>query len=681
MENQTISCRARKIRQTLLVLGFAAAATLAIQNSATSVANAGAYAIPSAPTNITFHPGAAGMVVHWDEVTANPAVTNYIVSGGAGSCPVVVSANSHRVVTVPIVSGQKSFVPTVQAVNSLGISASGVALKKVSAADFAQLSVNPNYKAAQILEFSDFHGAIEATSSNIGAAGLTASFNADRAKNAATFTVSAGDNIGAAPPISAFFDELSTIDSLNAMGLDASTYGNHEHDKDLSALQKVMAASKFKWVVSNYSTLKPLVGGTNQATSFTVIDRGGVKVGVVGANTPETPEVTKPGNLTFSDGGANVTIKISDGIKEINKAIVDAKAAGADIVVAILHDGFTQNDGDQPSGPLIYLANNIKGAAVVFGGHTHLQYSNLEKGSTYKSAAPIIGQVVNAGTTYNRVQVCFNASTKVVLGSTVQLVAKTEAAALTPDASVAAIVAGYKAQLSSKVDGKIGQVSATFPNNIWNGSTFKIQRSGETALGDYIADAMKKAYKTDFAITNGGGIRDSLPASGYAAGDPKYVRPKIYTSVDSSISGPYDITYGDALAVLPFGNYAVTTTLTGSDIWKALNNGTSGYPTEGRFPQISGLKFTFDPTKTFGSQVTTVTKSDGTSIKADDSKYTIVTNDYMLYGGDGYTMFNPKLGTIRDLLVDVLANALKADAATGKPTLLPSLDGRITKLG
>jgi len=568
-----ISSITRPLKAVALGSAIATAASFAVTSENSFVASAATFAVPSAPTNVTFHPGAAGMVVRWDAVNATPAVTNYIVSGGPGSCPVVVSAKSHKVVTVPILVGQKSFIPTVQAVNSLGISASGISAKKVSANDFAQVSANPSYKAAQLLEFSDFHGAIEATSTNIGAAGLAASFAADRSKNAATFTLSAGDNIGAAPPISAFFDELSAIDSLNAMGLDASTFGNHEHDKDLTALQKVMSASKFKWVVSNYSTLTPLKGGDNQATAYTILERGGIKVGIVGANTPETSDVTKPGNLSFLNGSATETIKISDGVKEINKAIADAKSAGADIVVALLHDGFAQNDEDQPSGALIYLANNIKGAAVVFGGHTHLQYSNLEAGSTYKSAAPVIGQVVNAGTTYNRVQVCFNANSKVVIGSTVQVVNKSEASSVTPDASVAAIVAGYKSKLSSKVDGKIGRVSALFPNNVWNGSTFKIQRSGETSLGDYIADAMKSAFKTDFAITNGGGIRDSLPASGYAAADPTYVRPKVFNAPDTTIPGPYDLTYGDALAVLPFGNYAVTTQLTGADIWKALNNG------------------------------------------------------------------------------------------------------------
>jgi len=534
----------------------------------------------------------------------------------------------------------------------------------------------------QLLELSDFHGAIEATSSNIGAATLAASFTADRSANPATFTLAAGDNIGAAPPISAFFNEISTIKALNLMRLDASTFGNHEHDKDLNHVQSVIAASDFQWVVSNYSTLAPLKSGDKFVKPFTIINRGGVKVGIVGSNTVETPIVTKPGNLTFTDAsGTSQTIKIADAVAGLNQQIAAAKSAGADIVVALVHDGFVQNDGSTPTGPLTYIANNVKGAAVIFGGHTHLAYSNIIPNKSYKPAGTLIGQVVNAGTSYNRVQVCFDFGSKKIVGSTLEVVKKADVSKLTPDVATAALVADYKSKLGAQVDGKIGQVSALFPNNTWNGSTAKIQRMGETALGDYIADAMRIRYGTDFAITNGGGIRDSLPASGYAAGNPAYKRAKIFTAPDTANPGPYDITYGDALAVLPFGNFAVTTKITGKGLWAAVANGISGYPTEGRFPQISGFKFTFDLSKPLGNQVTAITKADGTTIAADDTVYSVTTNDYMLYGGDGYTMFTPSKGQIRDLLVDVLADTFKADNSAGKSTNVPALDGRITKVG
>ena len=79
-----------------------------------------------------------------------------------------------------------------------------------------------------------------------------------------------------------------------------------------------------------------------------------------------------------------------------------------------------------------------------------------------------------------------------------------------------------------------------------------------------------------------------------------------------------DVTLGDAMSSLPFPNNVATTSITGANLWKALENGVSGYPTQGRFPQISGFAFSFDPTRPEGSRVTSVTLPDGTPIPADD---------------------------------------------------------------
>jgi len=669
-------------------LAIGATSLLALGTAGVQQASALTNAAPAAPTGVTSHPGAGGIVVRWNPVIATPPVTSYVVSAGPGSCPIEIPASTANLVaTLPVLATQTSIQPYVQAVSNYGFSTKGLAPQIYTGSALSTIPATAGVKAVQLLELSDFHGAIEATSTQIGAATFKTAWDKDRAANPATFALSAGDNIGAAPPISAFFDEMSTIKSLNAMGLDASTFGNHEHDKDITALQKIIGASTFKWVVSNYSSLYPIKGGDNQAVSFTVLDRGGVKLGIVGMNVEETPIVTKPGNLDYIDAnGVKKTITISTGIKEMNAGIVAAKAAGADVVVALLHNGFIDynaSDVNSPAeGPLLFISQQLKGAAVIFGGHTHIQYASVIPNRISQPAGPLMGQVVNAGTSYNRVQVCINASTKKVIGSSLELVTKADVAKLTPDASTAALVADYKSKLGAAVDVKIGQVSALFPNGNYQGAGLKIQRQKETELGDYIADAMRIRYKTDFAITNGGGIRDSLPASGYPPVNTSYVRPKVFNAPDTSVSGPFDLTYGDALAVLPFGNYAVVTTLTGSDIWKALENGARGYANgDGWFPQISGLRFTFDPTRTAGSLVSAVTKTDGTPIAKDDKVYTITTNDYMLYGGDGYTMFNPTKGSIRDLLVDVLADSLKADLTAGKVTQLPKLDGRITRVG
>ena len=139
---------------------------------------------------------------------------------------------------------------------------------------------------------------------------------------------------------------------------------------------------------------------------------------------------------------------------------------------------------------------------------------------------------------------------------------------------------------------------------------------------------------------------------------------------------------GDALTVLPFGNSLVTTSISGANVWAALENGVSGYPVEGRFPQISGLRFTFDPSRPKGSRILSVTKVDGSPIARDTTTYTATTIDYMLNGGDGYAnVFSPSIAVVRDLFSDVLADALRRDMATGKVTALPANDGRIAKVG
>jgi 5'-nucleotidase len=147
-------------------------------------------------------------------------------------------------------------------------------------------------------------------------------------------------------------------------------------------------------------------------------------------------------------------------------------------------------------------------------------------------------------------------------------------------------------------------------------------------------------------------------------------------------TGALDVTLGDALTVYPFGNQVATTIVTGENLWKALENGVSGWPADGRFPQVSGFKFTFDPTKAVGSRIVSVTKNDDTAIAKDQTVYTLTTLDYIIYGGDGYAnVFSPSKAKVFGALLDVFVDALKADLAAGKVTQLPALDGRVKKVG
>jgi len=642
-------------------------------------AQAATYSLPNAPISVTSKFGSSGIVVRWtpaDDVT--PAVTGYVVSAGAGSCPIFVPAKKlGNIVVMPVVVGQPAGTPVVQAVNAYGFSKPTASTTSYTAAQLSKVASSSN-KNVQLLQLSDLHGAIEVGSS-FGTALLASNWDADRKLSTSTFALSSGDNIGAAPPISTEFEELPTIESLNLIKLDASTFGNHEHDRNLAHVQKVIGASDFQWVAANYGeeSLKVLKSGTKLAKSYTIIDRGGVKVGIVGANTPETIEQVFPGNLDYTDAaGAKKTIQIEPGVVGINKAVAEARAAGAQIVAVLIHQGWTENSDGVAKGLYNNLAADIKGADVIYGGHSHQTFSTLIA-SKEKNAAPILlGEVRNAGVEYTRSQICMKSGK--VVGSSLQHVLKAAAPAITTgvvstvttqDVAGAALVKKYKDQLTGKLDVKIGQVSAVFPR----GGTPAVERSGENPMGDYIADLLRAKYKTDFALTNGGGIRDTFPAKTYIPADTTLVRTG---------SGALDVTLGDALTVYPFGNQVATTVVTGANLWKALENGVGGnYPADGRFPQVSGLKFSFDSTKPAGSRIVEVTKLDGTAIAKDAKEYTLTTLDYIIYGGDGYVdVFSPAKAKVYGALLDVFVDALKADMAAKKVTQLPVLDGRVKKI-
>jgi 5'-nucleotidase len=346
------------------------------------------------------------------------------------------------------------------------------------------------------------------------------------------------------------------------------------------------------------------------------------------------------------------------------------------MVIALLHQGWLENADGTAKGDLNLLASQIKGAVAIYGGHSHQTFASVIPGSA-RVEPVVLGQTRNSGVEYTRTQICMRAGK--VVGHSIQHVLKAAAPTIntgvvstvtTQDATAAAMVKKYKDQLSAKLDVKIGQVSATFPR----GGSPAVERSGETPMGNYIADLMRAKYKTDFAIQNGGGIRDTFPAKTYTPAVTGLVRTG---------TGPLDVTLGDAFTVFPFGNQVATTVITGANLWKALENGVGGaYPGDGRFPQISGFKFTFDSSKAVGSRIVSVTTLDGTAIAKDSKEYSLTTLDFLIYGGDGYlNVFSPSQAKVKGALLDIFVDALKADMAAGKVTQLPVADGRITKVG
>jgi 5'-nucleotidase len=609
------------------------------------------FSAPSAPAKITVAQTTGGLKVYWAAVKGSPAITHYIISGGVGSCPIIVDGSRTNAV-MPALS-KKAMTVTVQAVNEYGISSPVATNAQIT----PETVTTAPLKSVQLLQLSDFHGQVEANRT-FGAALLASNFAAERKNNVATFTVSSGDNIGAAPPISSQNAELPTIKAMNAMGFDVSVFGNHEHDRDLAHLRQMVRFSDFEWVISNYNTLRGLDTGTKRAKSYTIIEREGVKVGFIGINTKDTAEQITPGNLDFTWAGKKYTINISDSETRINRSIRDVKAAGADMVVALIHEGWNTNTGGKALGPLIDYAKSLN-VDVVYGAHSHQTYSSVHNGK-------LTAMVRNAGVEYNRTQVCVNTATNRVLGSSNEVITSANSPEKVADPAVATMINDYKSKLQAKMDVKVGQINVVTPI----GGTPPVQRSAEHAFGNWSADVVRAKYRTDFVLVNGGGIRSKFPAENYEPADKSLVR-------EDSPTGPYDIVLGDVYTIQPFGNVFSIIEVTGTQIWAALENGVSRYPADGRWPHVSGMKFTVDVTKDVGSRIVSITDLSGRAVAKDSKSYTLALTDFVAKGGDGYNMFDVAKLQVRDLDADVLVEALRADMAAGKVTEM-KLDGRTT---
>ncbi|HEY7853575.1 MAG TPA: 5'-nucleotidase C-terminal domain-containing protein [Aquiluna sp.] len=638
-------------RRVRLGLSAFAATALSASLLGAPAVSAETYSSPSAPAKITVAQTTGGLKVYWRAVRGTPATTHYIISGGVGSCPIIVDGDRTNAV-MPALSTDAMTV-TVQAVNEYGISSPVATAIEVTPESVTTAPL----KSVQLLQLSDFHGQLE-PSRSFGAALLTSNFEAERLNNDATFTVSSGDNIGAAPPISSQNAELPTIQAMNAMGFDVSVFGNHEHDRNLAHLRQMIRYSDFEWVISNYNTLKGLDTGTKRAKSYQLVERDGVKVGFIGVNTKDTPEQITPGNLDFTWAGKDYTINISDSEERINRAIRDVKAAGADMVVALIHEGWNANTGGEAVGPLIDYAKSLD-VDLVYGAHSHQTYSSVHDGK-------LTAMVRNAGAEYNRTQVCVNTATNTVLGASNEVITTKNAPVATADADVAELIADYKSELQAKMDVKVGQVNIVTPI----AGTPPVQRSGEHAFGNWSADTARAKYGTDFALVNGGGIRSTFPASNYEPADTTLVR-------SDAAEGPYDIVLGDVYTIQPFGNVFSIIEVTGAQIWSALENGVSNYPSDGRWPHVSGMTYTADVTKEKGSRIVSITDLDGNAVPKDATTFTMVMTDFVAKGGDGYDMFDVSKLQVRDLDAEVLVEALRADMAAGKVTEM-KLDGRTT---
>jgi len=384
---------------------------------------------------------------------------------------------------------------------------------------------------------------------------------------------------------------------------------------------------------------------------YAIVEVGGQQIGVIGLTPPDTAILSSPGpDVKFND----------DLIGTVQPIIDDLTAQGVNKIILLTHIGLSVDEA---------IAAELSGVDVIVGGHSHTLLSNAytaAEGSYPVVVADKDGNdvyIVQAGSSLRylgRLNVTWDAEGAVTSasGDTILL-----SRYITPDPDMTALVDELRVPISELTAEVIGQSSVFL---VGDRSVCRVE---ECNLGNLITDALRAYSGAQIAITNGGGIRSNVPVGGDIPEDLNFAEA-------------LDVTQGDVLTVLPFGNVAAYFELKGSDVIAALENGVSQVEGgAGRFPQVSGLHFTWDGSKEAGSRIVSVEVegADGTYAPIDpEATYTVVTNDFMRRGGDGYSVFGENAinpydgGSPLDL---VLGDYIKANSPVA-----PAVEGRITRV-
>lgn len=425
---------------------------------------------------------------------------------------------------------------------------------------------------------------------------------------------------------------------LNLMKFDAMTVGNHEFDESEDGLASFLDKVTFPVVTANVlPSHKSKIG--DRIKPSIVLDVGGQKVGIVGAVANDTPELASPGP----------DILIGEDVATITSAVEELKKQGINKIVALTHVGYPRD--------LAAIAK-IPDVDVVVGGHSHSLLSNTDE----KAEGPYPTMVDNPGGykvpvvqagSYSKylgdLMVTFddNGVVKAAKGDPILVDSSVK-----PDETVVARVKELAKPIEELRTKVIGKTEAPI-----DGSRESC-RAKECEMGSLVADAMLDRVKgqgVTVAITNGGGLRASIDGG--------------------------DVTMGEVITVLPFQNTLSTFQLKGADIRAALENGLSQVEEGGgRFPQVAGLRFSFDRSKPAGSRLVSVEVEDGGAFAALDPEktYSLVSNNFMRGGGDGYAVFKDKGENAYDYgpgLETVLADYLAAHQP-----FKPYTSGRITEV-
>ncbi len=434
-----------------------------------------------------------------------------------------------------------------------------------------------------VLHTNDTHSRVEEGEyDGMGFAKIASLVKEYRVKNPDLLVLDAGDTFHG-QTIANLVNGESIARILNVIGYDALVTGNHDFNFGQERLLELNEITDFPILAANIKREdeSPFL------EAYIIKEVAGVKVAIFGLATPETTFKTHPKNV---EG-----LVFEDPVKAA-RVMVEQLQDKTDVIIALSHLGLDESSEYTSD----KVAEAVPGIDLIVDGHSH---HALDEGRQVGDTL-----IVMAGE-YDKNLGIVNLTIEEgrVTGIEAGLITKEDAAEVEKDPAILDLVEEIKAENEEITSTVIGETGVDL-----NGERGNV-RTGETNLGNLITDVMIKATDADVAITNGGGIRASI-AKG-------------------------EVTKGDVITVLPFGNFVIAKEMSGSVILEAIEHGISSYPdADGKFPQVGGMTVIFDPSRPAGERVLEL-KIKGEPVEF-DKIYRVATNDFMAAGGDGYEMFN-----------------------------------------
>jgi 5'-nucleotidase / UDP-sugar diphosphatase len=434
-----------------------------------------------------------------------------------------------------------------------------------------------------------------------------------RAQNPNTLFVMGGDFLSPSV-LSTYLKGRQMVAVLDAVGLDAVTFGNHEFDFGPAVLIERMRESRFAWISSNVRD--PRTGGAfGGAQHDRIVTLGGIRVGLLGLTLTETAHRAVGGRSALFDDPLKVGVETANNLRR----------RGAHLVVAITHQDMEDDRALGEKAPIDLIA----------GGHEH---------------EPLVAETGRAIVTKAGSDARYLVQVDLWVTREGRLVERSwtfheVSARIPPDPAIERMVARYTAEFEQALGGTIGRTDVALD------ARRQILRTQETGVGNFVTDVMREALAADVAVMNGGGIR----------GD-KIVPP-----------GP--LTARDVYALVPFSNAVVKVELTGAALRQMFEHGLAQADNQGGgFLQVSGAQLTYDGRRPAGERISTLAV-DGKPVEP-AKLYTVATIDFIANGGDGQTAFRGARTVVASNNAPDLPT-LVLRAVEAKKTIAPSIEGRI----